>query len=78
MSYPIYDPLVQYCPTRRNLEERTNNLVSRLAMITGRLLLLIGNNHHLFTETKAECTTLRAEIAEARRNLDDHRVLHQC
>lgn len=68
----------QYCPDRRNLEERVWVLVSRLSASTGQLLNLIGKNHQVFLSAKADCGQTRDEIIELRRQLDGHRFAHGC
>jgi hypothetical protein len=73
-----FDPVSQYCPTRRNLEHNAFNLVSRLAALTERLLQLIGRDHTAFVDTKAECVSVREVFVEARHELDKHRLAHGC
>ncbi len=73
-----YDPLTQYCPTRRDLEERSLNLVGRLTVVTEHLLRLIGRDHGAFLANKAECRDLRTVIVESRRQLQEHRLAHGC
>ena len=74
----VYDALTQYCPVRRNLEEHTYNLVTRLAALTDRLLRLIGGNHKEFLETKGECAEVRSQVVDGRRELSEHRRTHGC
>ena len=73
-----FDPLTQYCSVRRNLEERGNNLVGRLAALTDRLLRITGRDHTGFMAIKDECANVRSEIVEARRDLNAHRLDHRC
>jgi len=66
-----------YCPARRDLEEHTWALVSRLSLLTSRLLKLVGD-HGRFTEAKVECVELRGAIAQSSANLAAHRAFHGC
>lgn len=75
---PSYDPLTQYCPVRRHLEQNGFDLVGRLAVVTERLTRLIGHDRVAFADTKGQCSKLRAEILEARRQLGAHRLAHGC
>lgn len=72
------DLTCQYCPDRRNLEERVWVLVSRLSALTGRLLDLVGKNHQVFLSAQADCGHTRDEIIELRRQLQGHRSVHHC
>ena len=67
----------QYCPTRREIEERSWVLVTRLSCLSSRLLDLIGD-HLAFDATKGECADLRTEITELGRRLHAHRSAHNC
>lgn len=73
-----YDPLTQYCPVRRNLEQRNYNLVSRLSALTDRLMRLIGSDHTAFAAAKLECRCVRDEVSEVRREVAEHRLAHGC
>lgn len=73
-----YDPFTQYCPVRRILEERSLNLVGRLAIVTERLLQLTGRNHAAFVDTKTECQRLHIVIVDAWRDAHEHRSAHGC
>ena len=75
---PSYDPLTQYCPVRRNLEQNGFDLVSRLAILTDRLLRLIGHDRIAFAATRVECKDMRAEVVEAKKKLAAHRLAHRC
>jgi hypothetical protein len=68
----------QYCPTRNILEERVLNLVTRLANLTSRLMLLVGKNHQAFISTKADCCEARSDIIKSRQQLQAHRSKHGC
>ena len=68
----------QYCPDRRNLEEKAWALASRLFLLNERLLTLIGMDHRAFLSAKAECVETTAEIAQLRNRLAKHRLLHGC
>jgi hypothetical protein len=72
------DLTVQYCPDRRNLEEKVWVLVSRLSALTGRLLGLVGKDHQTFALTQTACTEARADIVVFRQQLDIHRAAHRC
>lgn len=73
-----YDPLTQYCPVRRDLEQNGFDLVGRLAVVTDRLLRLIGHDHQAFADAKAECVKLRGTITHSRDTLKAHRLAHGC
>lgn len=75
---PSYDPLTQYCPVRRHLEQNGFDLVGRLAVLTERLLRLIGRDRPAFANMKAECVSVRAEVVDARQKLAAHRLAHGC
>lgn len=68
----------QYCPDRRNLEEKVWVLASRLSTLTGRLLSLTGKNHQIFLSAKADCSDTHAEIVGLRQDLKAHRLAHGC
>jgi hypothetical protein len=68
----------QYCPDRRNLEEKVWIRVSRLSSLTGRLLGLIGKDHQTFTLTHTACSDARADIVDFRQQLHIHRLAHGC
>jgi len=67
----------QYCPARRDIEERSWVLVSKLAKLSSQLLNLLGN-HQAFAETKDECAHVRTEFTELAQRLQSHRLLHRC
>ena len=68
-----------YCSTRRDLEETSWLLVSKLASVSGYLLKLVGSKNPLaFAATKLECTDLRERIDTARTALEQHRSGHGC
>ena len=73
-----YDPATQFCPMRRNLEERNYNLVDRLSVLTDRLLQLIGHNHGQFLAIKTECAQVRMVMVYVQRELAEHRYEHGC
>lgn len=75
---PSYDRLTQYCPVRRNLEQSGFDLVSRLAILTDRLLRLTGRDRNAFAEVKTQCLNMRAQAEGARKKLAAHRVAHGC
>ena len=72
------DLSVQYCPHRRNLEEKVWFLVSRLSVITSQLFSLVGKDHVAFAATKLDCVRTREEITESSRLLGAHRFQHGC
>jgi len=67
-----------YCPTRRDLEERGWNLVSRLSSVSGGLLRYAGVDPKAFNATTAECSDIRVQITATRRLLSKHREQHGC
>lgn len=72
------DLTVSYCTQRRDLEERNWNLVDRLAVLTDRLMRLVGVDHGEFDLTKAMCVDARHAIVIAREDLIEHRANHGC
>jgi len=68
----------QYCPQRKHLEEWSWNLVSRLAVLTERLMKLVGKNHREFIAAKDECAGVRLEILESYHQILAHRSAHGC
>jgi len=72
------DFTAQYCPTRKDLEERSWGLVSRLASLSGQLLKLTGAGHQEFMAVKFQCVEVRGEISKAKGQLLDHRSAHGC
>ena len=72
------DLTAQYCPTRRDLEELSWSLTSRLAGLTGRLLRLVGDNHDAFLVVKGECAETRAALVASHQTLSSHRSDHGC
>jgi len=75
---PTYDPLTQYCPIRRDLEQRGFDLVSQLAVLTEKLLRLVGHRHVAFVAMKSESANTRADIMHPQRKLAQHRLAHGC
>lgn len=67
-----------YCTTRNDLEQRCQRLVSRLSTLTTRLATLVGMDPRAFLQTKAECQQTREDLADSRRQLQDHRTAHRC
>ena len=67
----------QYCSTRRDIEERSWALVSRLCSLTSRLTMLVGQRT-AFSAVKVECGELRQEIQHLHVRLKDHRDTHHC
>ena len=72
------DFTAKYCSTRRDLEERSWWLTTRLANLTGRLMQLVGHDHLAFVGVRQECQTAKAAITASRENLADHRRAHGC
>jgi len=75
---PSYDRLTQYCPVRRHLEQDGFDLVSRLAILTDRLMRAMGQDGTAFADLKAECVCIRDEVIDARAKLAAHRGAHGC
>ncbi|HEX4038620.1 MAG TPA: hypothetical protein VHX37_11220 [Acidobacteriaceae bacterium] len=69
---------IQYCPTRRDLEEHSWFLAGRLSSLTDQLLGLVGHDHNAFLVKKAECRDTRDEIRDSQRRLESHRTHHGC
>ena len=67
----------QYCQLRRDIEERSWVLVSRLSMLTECLNRLIGQ-HAAFRDMKLQCAEVRQEIAASNLLLKKHRAAHRC
>jgi hypothetical protein len=67
-----------YCPTRREIEEHGWALSTRLFSLTGKLLKVIGRDHHAFVTLRQECHTTRHAIAQSNQSLRDHRREHGC
>lgn len=67
-----------YCVTRSALEERRFRLVSKLSALTTALAQLIGQNHATFLQAKADCEEAREELADVRRQIQNHQVDHKC
>ncbi len=72
-----YHPLA-YCPIRKQLERRSQILLSRLVAVNDRLVELIGGDRTGFDEATAECHNLHTNIREARRDAQEHRLAHGC
>jgi hypothetical protein len=64
--------------TRRDLEEGSWNLTSRLAELTTRLVLIVGRDHHAFLDALDECQTTALEITQFRVDLQERRQDHGC
>jgi len=73
-----YDRSTEYCPTRRTLEQRSFDLVGRLATLTDHLLRITGRDRIAFAAIKTECASVRSEVLAARQELDAHRLAHGC
>ncbi len=71
------DSSCRYCSTRRDIEERSWALVTRLCILTSRLSVLVGQ-HKEFSAVKVECGEVRAEIRHLHVRLQDHRQTHCC
>lgn len=67
-----------FCQTRRDLEERSWVLTSRLAALTSQLMNLIGHNHDDFLTALDRCQTTGLEVTESRDDLRTHRRDHGC
>ena len=67
-----------YCPVRRDLEERGWNLTSRHALLTDRLISLIGHGHQAFLDLQDQCRTTSLQITDSRGKLHEHRREHGC
>ena len=72
------DLTAEYCPTRRDLEQRVWNLVTRLSDLTSKLMLLTGKDHQAFISAKGHCDDAKAEVVDSRQKLDVHRSQHGC
>lgn len=72
------DLAIQYCPTRRDLEEHCWNLVSRLCESTTHLMTFVGRDHGAFLAAKSECQETREDLAGSGQKLRQHRVAHGC
>lgn len=68
----------QYCPARRNLEERGWVLVSQLSDLSSRLIGLAGSDHRAFMAAKASCDEKRVQLTESHHELQTHRAKHGC
>ena len=67
------------CYARRDLQEKSWILVSKLATATGLLCKVAGTGHSQeFAETKDRCAEVRGEVKEAQRQLRLHRSAHGC
>lgn len=69
---------VAYCSIRRDLEDRSWNLSSRLFELSSRLLALVGKNHRQFLDAKALCEHAREDIDDSLLRLRIHRQKHGC
>lgn len=72
------DFTLQYCPTRRDLEEHCWSLVNRLCGTTTALMKSIGGNRQLFLSTQSECQHTRQELSDSHHKLAAHRIAHGC
>ena len=72
------DAYAEYCPTRGSLEQHTVTLIARLSALTTHLTKLIGQDHNAFLAAKAECQQTREDLANSRRLVHDHRIVHGC
>jgi hypothetical protein len=66
------------CQTRYALEKRIWKSVSELHALTSRLLSLTRRDHQGFIFAKGDCVKARAEISKSRRELELHRLEHEC
>lgn len=67
-----------YCSERKHLERCAWELVSKLSVLTDRLMRLIGKDHGEFIVAKVNCTEVKLEVVEARDRLVAHRAVHGC
>ena len=72
------DRLIRYCSQRRDLEERTWNLIERLSVLTHKLMRSIGTDHGDFMAIKVLCAGVKEEICASRNSLAEHRTAHGC
>lgn len=68
----------EYCPERKRLERHSWDLVSRLAVLTDRLMKLIGKDHREFMAAKNRCAGVKRQILESQDRLLAHRSAHGC
>jgi tRNA A37 N6-isopentenylltransferase MiaA len=69
---------VRYCPERRILEQRSWKLVSRFAVLTDKLFMLVGGSHLQFIAMLDTCHDVEGEITDSRERLREHREAHGC
>ena len=55
-----------YCPTRKDLEERVWAFVTRLSMLTSRLMALAAKDHQAFIAVNADCHEAQFDIIKSR------------
>lgn len=69
---------LHYCPVRRDLEENSWSLTTRLSLQTSHLLTLIGHDHSAFVAMKDLCDQTRTQITDSHFHLQHHRSAHGC
>ncbi|HTZ56555.1 MAG TPA: hypothetical protein VMB49_00590 [Acidobacteriaceae bacterium] len=72
------DLTAQYCSARRDIEERSWALTSRLAALTDRLIGLTGLDHQAFLDVRGKCHEVKGELSESHEELKNHRRNHGC
>ena len=71
-------PAASYCSTRRDLENRSWALTSRLFDLSGRLTNMAGLRKREFSSTHDDCEETKGELAELHQLLEAHRSKHGC
>jgi hypothetical protein len=66
------------CPTRKDLEEQSWLLTSKLSILASRLMTSVAADHHAFNVTSRRCGEVRLQLKESRRLLQAHRSQHGC
>jgi hypothetical protein len=72
------DKTAQYCPVRRDLEERAWTLTAKLSTVASKLIALVDVDHRSFNATQTEWADVRSDLAESHRMLQTHRSGHGC
>lgn len=71
-------PVARSCPTRRDLEEQSWMLTSKLSILASKLMTFVAADHHAFNVTSQRCGEVRVQLKESRRRLQAHRSQHGC
>jgi hypothetical protein len=72
------DLCVYFCITRRALEERSDDLTSRVSGLTGDLIAQIGSDYRRFFAIRTERDATAQELSYVNTELEGHRREHGC